>query len=1091
MSCGNKVIRDGTNQAERLLKALEPDFFQLDERSEEYILNYIYQLAKHIKYINVNTNQIEGNWQPFFPEPQNIESFLKNFDLRQNNPSSLSLFVIFLRLFKFYQNDINSLTEKQVEYYYKEILSFTPRDIEPDKVHLVFELAKNHDSFKLPKETLLSAGKDENNNSIYFFTNREIVLNQISIGELKSIFVDRNDYSRIYAAPFANSLDGLGKPLLKENPRWLPFGKSQKGIPSEFRTMIEPEIGFVFSSPILLLKEGSRDITFRFRLNQNLTNPIDQTLTNAFHIYFTSAKAWHGPYETTARVLTQTDADLSLYQELTFDLHLDHNMPPIDIPKEHFSKNFPESPFPLVKVLFNPTVNKYAYDTLSSIQPNELTIKVIVSGVQDLVIQNDQAVLNANKPFLPFGPQPNIGSNFYIGSKEIFSKTLDTLDIHIQWHDLPDNDLGVHYYPYVPQAAKAYETAIIDGDTEVDAINEALTELDNQVGQFNNVFQANIALLQNLAWEPISQNQLLFASQSIDVKTLTINSLSNQRVVSMLEKNELSNQTASGFLRINLSQPVTFLRAFGHSDYAPLLTKVAMLRATNPGSEIPFPKLPYTPSIASLTIDYISEETINLKSENGIEKLFHIEPFGHKEIEFGINNYLFPQFPEEAYFYIGLKGVNAPQNISMFFQIAEGSGDLEVELTTDDVKWEYFSEDNWIRLNNEQVLSDSTQGFQTSGIIILSLPQDIYNNSNRLPRECDWIRAVLSKNVQGVNQIIDVITQAVTSERQINSSLSLDNQEIINNLILKEDSITNLKNPVPAIKKIVQPFISFGGKIKEDSLSFNKRVSERLRHKKRAVSVWDYEHLVLEEFPEVFKCKCLQHANKTSDFAPGNITILVISNLLNKNAIDPLRPLTSSIDLLRIKEFLQKFTSPFVNLHVQNPNYEEIKVECKVGFLPGLDKGFYANLLNDEIIAFLSPWAFEKGKDIVIGGRIHRAEILAFIENLSYVDFITDFNLYHISSGNSCGGISDMEIDLDFEIAAPPEIGIGQMEIGNNLIVGEPIEIAFSSTPRSVLVSARSHAITPLEPGEYKCQALEFEGIGFMAVGVDFEVFGV
>ncbi|MFS4448392.1 baseplate J/gp47 family protein [Maribacter sp. 2307UL18-2] len=1097
MSCGTKIIRDGTNQADRLLKALAPDFFRLDERDETYMLKYVYQLAEQIGFSNENTNQIDGNWQNFFPRPDDTDSFIKNFDVRQDNPVSLALFTIFLRLFKFYQNDINSLTGKQISHYYRDILSFFPREMEPDQVHLIFELSRNVDNFRIAKGTLLNAGKDENNNPIYFSTVQEIVLNSIKIKELKSIFVDQNDRFRIYAAPVANSLDGLGTPLLTENRKWHPFGKGQKGIPTELRTMIEPEVGFVFSSPILLMREGTRNVTLRFRLNSNSDNPLDQTLTDVFEVYFTSSQTWHGPYLATANILTGQNPDTSTFQELLLELRLEQDMPPVERPGDDFDGAFPKTPFPLIKVLFNPNTNQYGYGSLSSVQPEELSINVSVEGLRDVVIQSDQSVLNPDKPFQPFGSQPNIGSNFYIGSTEVFGKTVNQLDIAIQWHDLPVKDLGRHYFAYVPEAAEAYATAITNGDPETAAVDQALSALATVLNgqgfgaQLNNAFQANIALLETRVWVPKLSNQLLFRPDAEEVTTLNMNTLNNSRITSDQEENQLSVHTASGFMRMTLSLPNSFFRAFGHTDYISLLTRVALLRATDPTSEIPFPNVPYTPTIASLSLNYESAEVVNMETVNGVEQLFHIEPFGYREVVFGANNYLFPQFTEEAYFYLGLDQVNGPQNVSIFLQIAESSGDLTVELTTDDIKWEYLVEDDWIQLNSSQILSDSTQGFQTSGIIVLSLPQNIKNKGTILPKDLDWVRASVSEKVQGVNQVIDIRTQAVKAERQINPIPSLIDDQTINNLILKENTITSLKNPVSAIKKVVQPYTSFGGKTKEDTLFFNKRISERLRHKKRAISVWDYEHMVLEKFPGVFKCKCLQHADKSNDFAPGNVVILVISNLLNKNSIDPLRPLTSSIDLLRIKEFLQRHTSPYVSLHVQNPNYEEIKVECKVGFLEGLDKGFYTKLLNDEIIAFLSPWAFEDGKDIVIGGRIHRAEILAFIENLPYVDFITDFNLYHIFSGTSCGGVGDMIINHDFEVAAPPEIGLGLMTIGDDFIVGEPIEIAFASTPRSVLVSARFHEITPLESGEYQCQAQEFVGIGFMAVGIDFEVMEV
>ena len=36
------------------------------------------------------------------------------------------------------------------------------------------------------------------------------------------------------------------------------------------------------------------------------------------------------------------------------------------------------------------------------------------------------------------------------------------------------------------------------------------------------------------------------------------------------------------------------------------------------------------------------------------------------------------------------------------------------------------------------------------------------------------------------------------------------------------------------------------------------RVSERLRHKNRAIQLWDYEHLILQNFPHLYRVKMPQ-----------------------------------------------------------------------------------------------------------------------------------------------------------------------------------------------------------------------------------------
>jgi hypothetical protein len=59
------------------------------------------------------------------------------------------------------------------------------------------------------------------------------------------------------------------------------------------------------------------------------------------------------------------------------------------------------------------------------------------------------------------------------------------------------------------------------------------------------------------------------------------------------------------------------------------------------------------------------------------------------------------------------------------------------------------------------------------------------------------------------------------------------------------------------------PYSSFGGRETEDTTEFYQRVSERLRHKERAITIFDYERLVLESFPEVYKVECVNPAGET------------------------------------------------------------------------------------------------------------------------------------------------------------------------------------------------------------------------------------
>ena len=65
----NPLLRDGTSQQQRLLKALLPSFVAVDERSLKDLVLFVNKLASEINYheYNAGTDHIDtSNWEDFF-----------------------------------------------------------------------------------------------------------------------------------------------------------------------------------------------------------------------------------------------------------------------------------------------------------------------------------------------------------------------------------------------------------------------------------------------------------------------------------------------------------------------------------------------------------------------------------------------------------------------------------------------------------------------------------------------------------------------------------------------------------------------------------------------------------------------------------------------------------------------------------------------------------------------------------------------------------------------------------------------------------------------------------------------------------------
>jgi hypothetical protein len=257
------------------------------------------------------------------------------------------------------------------------------------------------------------------------------------------------------------------------------------------------------------------------------------------------------------------------------------------------------------------------------------------------------------------------------------------------------------------------------------------------------------------------------------------------------------------------------------------------------------------------------------------------------------------------------------------------------------------------------------------------------------------------------------------------------------------------------------------------------RVSERLRHKARAVTAWDYEHLVLDRFPSIYKVKCIGHTDpnclcrEPPDFpeccgpqlAPGHVLLVPIANLKHRNAANPLQPKTSRRTLLEIEDYLARRTSPFVHIHARNPLYEQILVFFQVQFTAGTNKGFHLNKLNEEIVHFLTPWAFDEEAEVTFAQKLYASAIINFIEERPYVDFITDFVMFlcrdeccpetlnkSVAGIRLADAVARMSGCCDTEAFFGPNGGHFICEV-----------LAQPSTPRSILVSAPRHIIIPYE----------------------------
>jgi hypothetical protein len=921
-----------------------------------------------------------------------------------------ALFITFLELFKISQDDLNAFTKRHLEFYYKEVLGLKERPPVPDQVYLVFDLAKNFKNYDLKSGTQFKAGKDTTNTDLLYATDNELVVNNTAISALKTVFLQRDltqdskPITQVYASPVANSKDGKGKAFDKDQePKWSTLGNAQPDMDGNI-TMPVASVGYSIASPQLILNEGTRIITVTVTFDSAAfaASPLPTTdCAQDFEFYLSGKKGYiQVPSAAPATGGSGVSSTFNNNQ-WTITITLDETQPDI-VPYHKDLGGTYVTNWPLLKVVFSNTNNPYEY--LKDLQITAIKIDNNVTDLKNLVLQNDFGVLKSSKPFQPFGPVPVTGSALYIGSEEIFNKKVDSLTLIIDWMGLPSANFDTYYAQY------------------------ADTPGTTNASDLNNTFTVAVDVLSDKSWNLLSNtgsdaNYPLFKDDFTaangsrnDLGLINVNTKRSDNYVKVIE---YGNDTQLGFIKLMLT------RNFLHKEYPNYLTNAVITKATGGTATLPNP--PYTPVIKTLTANYTSSQDFDVKQD----QFFHIYPFGEAETTPSdsstnenklIQNtaYLAPQFTynhdlQEGALFIGLQSLVPPQNLSILFDAAEGSGDAE--FTAPHINWRYLSNNQWYAFSIEDLLSDTTNGLLTTGIVQFAIPEDITNNNTILPAGQYWISASVKEHSSTVSQLFDLKPQAITASFR-------DQKNDPNHLAqpLAANTISKMLVKAAEIKSVSQPYASFGGKLKEQGKDFYIRVSERLRHKHRAIDIWDYERLVLQHFPSVYKVKCLNHTSPCSEMTPGHVTIIPISNLRNKNSKNILRPSTSADTLSEIGKYLNDLNPPFVNLHVQNPDYQEIFTKFNVFFYKGIDEGFYLQKLNQDIIQFLTPWAFSDATDISFGGKMHASVIIDFIEELSYVDYLTDFEMY-FNKGNA------------------------------------PVEEAVATNSRSILVSAKSHCI--------------------------------
>lgn len=925
----------------------------------------------------------------------------------------ISLFIAFLRLFRHAQESLNGLVKKQLDFYYEKVLALQPAPARPDSVHLIFTLAKNFEPQLVEKGAQLFAGKDANGRPLMYETVRDWVVTQAKLEDMRSFYLPESIYSFNYNE-FTQYTENL-KTLMGKNYA-LPLGNEGSRAFSDKAELPEEEVGFVIASPQLLLQEGKRLIKVEIK-GANAAILTKEIL----EVRLSEKKGWNkepiaiggavGVVDFFTEVVT-LDPPTSVLPLLPttevawFDFAVSgttatlHVFLPKDFPPVVPIEGSAMTPWPALKITLKKDSLKAIgadYKNLviasSSDSGKAFEISVRAEGVsKNLILQTDQGVFNGTQQVMPFGPTAPKGSRFYVGFAEAFMKKLDRVVLKPNWVEpLPGSATGTtrlasHYTNYGLTPSAALKIELLNGNewkkpVIIDDGEE--TEIDYEDLDFYT--DENIVV----------SNQLPIRDKEQDYQ---------------LERYDPT--VKRGFMRL------TFDGDLLHEEYANVLA----VGLTASGVEYAdLPKPPYTPTFNSIELDYISFGQV---LDKDVDQFFYLHPFGgyeqaSREEAFGQVT-LFKDFiganNQRGHLYLGFSQLEGGSSLSLLVQTAEGS---EKKATVDapQLLWSYLKKNNtWENIPPDKVLLDSTRGFTRSGIVQLGIPEDLSSEGNTLLNPAlRWLR------VSAIEQLInpESRTAALPDLTYLHAQVIEARFADINGNEyghlgegLPENTISKLALSRSAVKKIEQPFKSFDGRKPEaEGMAFYQRVSERLRHRDRAVTVWDYEHLLLEEYPNIATAKCIPHTQyrlvPASELAPGSVTVAVIPDLNKRSGASLEQPRFPKGDLDDMRDFLLERATFFLgvyesqaepSLHVINAQYEPLSLLVNVNFKKEvLDIAFYTIQLAKDLQAFLSPW-LNGGAAPAFGQNLRRSRLIQFIEQLTYIDYV-DVDTLGFSTG--------------------------------------------------------------------------------------------
>jgi hypothetical protein len=1010
------------------------------------------------------------------------KAFQSSLRSRHNHEPHIALFITFLHLFKHLQDELNSQVEKHLLFYYHDVLRLEKRQLVPDKVHVVFELALKLPPHLITAGTALKAGADSTGLPMSYALTDELVISPVKLVERQNLYMKDEiqngiPIKRAYALPAADKRDGLEEEWPAGTKAWRALSgetvydrlmyqnRKIQGMLDLYDTrpvaVIKEQIklakkleqlqayaGFSVSSTELWLAKGlDRMISMEFLCNGiDIVNLLDSFQLEIatekglikLNIYDGNVDDTYGTYNSTG----MPDEMLTKIQSEFYDA--------VGYAKQ--SGIAPDAQYSLYNRVVNVVPSSGGSGGVAINNPEMVKKEGMIAWMQRIIIwlhPEFPAILPVDDhtpPFVRFKTRDLKVDDITVWQAKVFTYSGELF----RYAENPTDFLGqliqqnqpAIFYRETPEGQVENRNQLVVSATKSDVFIRFQELFFKDPAYFyiwhagNDALSlANKSFLYNGEWKAIVDN-------------------SGPGIIGYTEKE--GPLQASPKFPVDLSGGVSgWIRmeaSWGGSNFYVLdANNLVFAYRTNPvtilADQILHPKT--DGRLASRHFFSAFNSLGNWEDLSG-EGISATPVMTMPEPQLPIGPELFdPHRPRPApangNLFLGFEQLTPDQTLSLLFKTAPGTGNPDHYAP--DIAWSYLA-DTWIELPPQYILKDTTLGMQQTGIILFQIPDDIKNGNTAITgkdgrTDLYWLRAsaveVPEDNVMvdALPMLIDIHVNAAEAEFRDNNNAE---DHLVNGI--PPATISALKFRDVNVKSVTQPYDSFDGRTSEqsDRDGYLTRIHERLRHKDRAVTVWDYERLLLESFPQIDVLKCLPHSRRIYTARPGHVTVAAIPFPDKMTGNRMFYPIFEAGELKEMKQFLAQRNSYFVGgygepgfcccnddcgcddghdrLDVINARFEPIRIRVCVRFYPGKDIPYYTKALNDALKLFLSPWATGK-KPLLFGTPVNRTRLLQFLENLDYVDVVTNLKVKHFSSRQIAEEFEDILEWSEVEVITP------------------------------------------------------------------------